>query len=628
MRRVSSRPRLVSFDDNFENVSIDLEYGEDEGSFDTALQSLTLMESQNTTGETAAEEVGRKRDRVERQFEDKQRYLQHTTTTLSSSFPLSEPPAVTPSAIQKPSETYFFQGPASPPYDNITANMKVPSLSCFVEEEEDTFSAKIEITLESLPNDVQLHVASYLDAQSLRQWGSTHRSSRKMLLQSPYLWKSVCLQQHWTHLNLSRSLEVVMKDALSLPTAAAFAFGGSQHIAPNLPLLLSMTPGASSSDSSKNSLSYPTHICKSAFPYSMGRRGPPRWKSQLALNEGQTTVQYQGIVGTGDRCIRANAPLPKPIKRSTTQMSEDDDVPSVSTIFANKKKHDKSLLKKLCRGAQTAMNNLAHHHHSRSQNDVVMNNNTCNDFYRPFVVPFCMKSEEINVTPRFISYFEVDIRPNNQVMIDDCQAAETDDSGQELQVPPASILPGILRPQRHPNAQDCVAIGLATERFSVQSRMPGWDANSFGYHGDDGGTFHNSGGMVEEFGPSFGPGDVVGCGIDYVERGIFFTLNGKFLGYGWKNLQTDILLSDLYPVVGIDTNAIVECNFGTSKPFVFDLPSMMDQHSNMIRAAYQFAPPPSSCSISSSSSSSLMSMTSSSSCSSRRGRRRRSSCSR
>jgi hypothetical protein len=49
--------------------------------------------------------------------------------------------------------------------------------------------------------------------------------------------------------------------------------------------------------------------------------------------------------------------------------------------------------------------------------------------------------------------------------------------------------------------------------------MPGWDANSFGYHSDDGGIFRNNGDMVREFGPKWGEGDTVGCGIYYAEGG-------------------------------------------------------------------------------------------------------------
>eukprot|EP01036_Dinobryon_divergens_P060402 gene60402-80564_t len=44
-----------------------------------------------------------------------------------------------------------------------------------------------------------------------------------------------------------------------------------------------------------------------------------------------------------------------------------------------------------------------------------------------------------------------------------------------------------------PQQQACVAIGVACALFPLRNRMPGWDVNSFGYHGDDGNFFHGGG---------------------------------------------------------------------------------------------------------------------------------------
>lgn len=49
-----------------------------------------------------------------------------------------------------------------------------------------------------------------------------------------------------------------------------------------------------------------------------------------------------------------------------------------------------------------------------------------------------------------------------------------------------------------------------------------WEANSYGYHGDDGFLYHGHG-KGEAFGPTFTTGDIVGGGINYATQEIFFT---------------------------------------------------------------------------------------------------------
>ena len=125
----------------------------------------------------------------------------------------------------------------------------------------------------------------------------------------------------------------------------------------------------------------------------------------------------------------------------------------------------------------------------------------------------------------------------------------------------------IVRPrqQRH----DCVAIGLSTLSFNPQSRMPGWDEHSFGYHGDDGGIFHGHGDMLRRYGPSFGPGDTIGCGLEYSTRKIFFVKNGEFLGFAFEKIDKEMVERGLYPTVGVDTECPIHVNFG-QMPFKFD----------------------------------------------------------
>jgi hypothetical protein len=139
----------------------------------------------------------------------------------------------------------------------------------------------------------------------------------------------------------------------------------------------------------------------------------------------------------------------------------------------------------------------------------------------------------------------------------------------------------------HLSRHECVAIGLSTKYFSPTDKMPGWDDQSFGYHSDDGGTYHGRGDMLRRYGPTYGPGDTVGCGLDYISRRIFFVKNGVFLGYAFGNrhdgfgsnsdhisksgrLSKTIVNSGLYPTVGIDSKYPIAVNFG-ERPFRFDL---------------------------------------------------------
>ena len=104
------------------------------------------------------------------------------------------------------------------------------------------------------------------------------------------------------------------------------------------------------------------------------------------------------------------------------------------------------------------------------------------------------------------------------------------------------------------------------------------DCESYGYHGDDGGIFHGNGHKFDEYGPAFGPGDIVGCGLDYIKKEIFYTLNGSYLGPAFLDVNIG---SSFSPTVGIDAYVSVTFNFGC-KPFEYDLASHIDMHSSPV----------------------------------------------
>lgn len=181
------------------------------------------------------------------------------------------------------------------------------------------------------------------------------------------------------------------------------------------------------------------------------------------------------------------------------------------------------------------------------------------------------------------------------------------------EVPQPQRLPtGNAAPQDDAMRPPTVCVGLASAGFTVDGKMPGWDAQSYGWHGDDGRLYHDSplGGALVG---GFGPGDVIGCGIVYGssligERGtsdvptsvtrwaaltaeeagtawpaaaplegrppgtIFFTRNGRVQGPAFADVDTEC---GWHPAVGIDAPWPVRFNFGAvaAEPFAFDVRS-------------------------------------------------------
>ncbi|XP_073396003.1 ran-binding protein M homolog [Physcomitrium patens] len=132
----------------------------------------------------------------------------------------------------------------------------------------------------------------------------------------------------------------------------------------------------------------------------------------------------------------------------------------------------------------------------------------------------------------------------------------------------------------------CTVIGFTDEHFK-NSRQPGWEANSYGYHGDDGKLYRGPG-LAETYAPGFTVGDTVGAGINYASQEIFFTKNGKVLSGVYKEVKTP-----LYPTIGLHSpNEKVEVNFGQRK-FMFDVESMiLDERGRRQRAVESLPLPP------------------------------------
>ena len=73
-----------------------------------------------------------------------------------------------------------------------------------------------------------------------------------------------------------------------------------------------------------------------------------------------------------------------------------------------------------------------------------------------------------------------------------------------------------------------IGIGFSSKKAGL-NRLPGWEADSWAYHGDDGYVFActTSG---KAYGPKFAAQDVIGCGMNFRTGSAFFTKSGNFLG--------------------------------------------------------------------------------------------------
>ncbi|KAG0361728.1 hypothetical protein BG005_007434 [Podila minutissima] len=112
--------------------------------------------------------------------------------------------------------------------------------------------------------------------------------------------------------------------------------------------------------------------------------------------------------------------------------------------------------------------------------------------------------------------------------------------------------------------QGYIGVGVCNSGVALD-RLPGWEPQSWGYHGDDGNSFGGCG-NGRPFGPVFTTGDTIGCGVNFRDMSLFYTKNGAYLGVAFRDLK-----GPLYPTVGMRTvGEIVEANFGQQE-FLFDI---------------------------------------------------------
>ena len=389
------------------------------------------------------------------------------------------------------------------------------------------------------PGEIILSVSSFLSIQDIRSLASTCRSVRATLIESQGA--VTCI---WM-----RRLQEAFPEVFRPATGTTFAIdhqlrvsrptGTSYEI--NLPLLTHLLPKR-----------YPRSIDPNTLKSVIGPHPFRSYEAELSISPKSGTkvrlVQFDGLVGTGNRSIRSDQPFP-PVCNCYIESDTEKNRRSVSKL-------KRMIPFKLKLNGGREQNDVTNVHRPAGFIGYFCEASDSRDYLRPFVVPTvvsdmrsCDRNDDIrlliDLTPRLVAYFEVSIIGQGQ---DHTSPENT----------------------HHDYRHECVSIGLSTKSFCPQGKMPGWDHASYGYHSDDGGMFHGKGLPPQRGRPLYGPGDTVGCGLEYKSSRIFFTKNGKFLGYEFSNIGKDFVKSGLYPTVGVDSECPIFVNFG-ERPFYFDL---------------------------------------------------------
>ena len=121
-----------------------------------------------------------------------------------------------------------------------------------------------------------------------------------------------------------------------------------------------------------------------------------------------------------------------------------------------------------------------------------------------------------------------------------------------------------------------IGVGLAKATAKYQNgHMPGWNQGTIGYHGDDGGIYHNDGSLQLTC-ETYGKGDTVGCMMkkrmidNHQYIFVNFFKNGKKLDMASRYVDE----GEYYPTIGMGSaGAKVTSNLGETD-FVYKIEGM------------------------------------------------------
>ncbi|KAJ4415670.1 hypothetical protein N0V85_002615 [Neurospora sp. IMI 360204] len=129
--------------------------------------------------------------------------------------------------------------------------------------------------------------------------------------------------------------------------------------------------------------------------------------------------------------------------------------------------------------------------------------------------------------------------------------------------------------------ENIIAIGFETRKASL-SRFPGWEGESWAYHGNDGKIFASGSNSGRSYGPMYGAGDTVGCLVNFRTNQVLFTKNGDELEIAFKDPIFKDTTKNFYPAVGLKRPGDhIWVNFG-QVPFQFDIDGYMKKQQKMV----------------------------------------------
>mgnify|MGYP001028601307 CR=1 FL=1 len=311
-----------------------------------------------------------------------------------------------------------------------------------------------------------------------------------------------------------------------------------------------------------------------------------QWSSKITL------YYYGGMVGLGDRSLRANEHFPDLTALNHQNMKGFADF---GELFPPSSPSSVSGISRMLSSLRS----------SPPQSDPTLGS----DFYQPFVTPYVYSASDtsdektgcgrrkithVDLRPRTVAYYEVTIHRydliSDLIPDSDRDGSFTNPFLQEMDQVMVARFGGM-------GIKECIAVGLANDIFDCERKMPGWDEHSYGLHSDDGKFFHGSSNSDSStMTTPFGEGDTIGCGILYryddvldptIERAvgrdasdlsgtssrIFFTRNGKLIGIA-PMIEKKCSTATFYPCIGVDSKLPISVNFGATE-FVYDLKGEM-----------------------------------------------------